>query len=60
MKQLSSMNSFYLNILRIVAAWSVLLGHGFSIYHITLLKNQDYFFYIQNSGVVIFFCCPDF
>lgn len=60
MRRLSSRNSFYLDIIRIVAAWSVLLGHGFSIYHITLLKDQNYFFNIQNMGVVILFMLSGF
>lgn len=33
----------------------VLLGHSFSYYGMTPLKDQSYFPYIQNIGVVILF-----
>lgn len=53
--KLSQMNSNILYVVRICAAWMVLLGHSFSFYQISFLKDQSYFPYIQNIGVVIFF-----
>lgn len=50
-----SMDSMLLDILRIIATWAVLIGHGFSFFQITVLKNQEYFPYIQNIGVVLLF-----
>lgn len=52
---LSQTNSNILHVLRIGAAWMVLLGHSFSFYHMTPFKDQSYFPYIQNIGVVILF-----
>ncbi len=43
--------SFVLDIFRIIAAWAVLIGHGFSFFTISVFKDQTYFPYIQNIGV---------
>ena len=59
-KELSYSASNSLHLLRIVAAWSVLLGHSFLFYQISVFKNQDYFPYIQNMGVVILFVLSGF
>lgn len=53
-------NSNLVDSVRIFAAWCVLLGHCFSIYEITIFKNEEHFFYIQNMAVVIFFTLAGF
>lgn len=42
-----------LSIIRILATWFVMTGHGFVFFQISVFKNQDYFCYIQNIGVVL-------
>lgn len=54
------MNSMIIDILRIIAAYAVLFGHGFSFFNLTIFKDQDSFFYIQNVGVVILFMLSGF
>ncbi len=49
-----------LDVLRIFAAMIVLLGHSFSYYQMSVFKDQTYFPYIQNMGVVIFFLLSGF
>ena len=49
-----------LDLFRIVAAMFVLAGHSFSFYQITVFKDQTYFPYIQNIGVVMFFLLAGF
>ena len=49
-----------LDLFRIIAAMSVMVGHSFSFYHVTVFKDQTYFPYIQNIGVVIFFLLSGF
>ena len=49
-----------LDIFRISAAFMVLIGHSFSFYQFTILKNEEYFPYIQNVGVVMFFLLSGF
>jgi peptidoglycan/LPS O-acetylase OafA/YrhL len=57
---LTKHNSNILNIIRIIAIWSVLLGHLFSYYQVTVLKDQTYFPFIQNIGVVLLFILSGF
>ena len=59
-KRLTVLQSTLLDIVRIVAAWMVLLGHGFSLAGITPLKNNEHFLYIQQAGVVIFLILSGF
>lgn len=59
-KRLTVFQSTLLDIVRIVAAWMVLLGHGFSLAGITPLKNKEHFLYIQQAGVVIFLILSGF
>ena len=49
-----------LDIFRITAAYFVLVGHSFSFYHLTIFKDQTYFMYLQNIGVVVFFLLSGF
>lgn len=49
-----------LDLIRIIAAMFVMLGHSFSYYQITVFKDQTYFPYIQNIGVVMFFLLSGF
>ena len=49
-----------LDLFRITAAIFVLLGHSFSLYHCTIFKDQTYFPYLQNIGVVMFFLLSGF
>lgn len=57
------LNSFQqnaLDVFRIMAALSVVIGHSFSYYQLTIFKNEQYFPYIQNIGVVVFFLLSGF
>lgn len=49
-----------LDVVRIIAATFVLFGHSFSFYQVTIFKDQSYFPYIQNIGVIIFFLLSGF
>ena len=49
-----------LDIIRISAALFVLVGHSFSFYQLSILKDQAFFPYIQNIGVVLFFLLSGF
>ena len=49
-----------LDIFRITVALFVLFGHGFSFFQCTIFKDQSYFPYIQNIGVVLFFLISGF
>ncbi len=42
-----------LNFLRVIAAWFVLVGHGFGFNQITIFRSQEWFPYLQNIGVVL-------
>jgi peptidoglycan/LPS O-acetylase OafA/YrhL len=53
-------NSNILNAIRICAIWAVLLGHIFAYYQVTILKDQTYFPFIQNIGVVLLFILSGF
>ena len=52
--------SVFLYILRIIAAIAVLVGHSFSYYNLSILKDESEFCYIQNIGVVLFFLLSGF
>ncbi len=54
-KVLNGTQQTILDLFRIVAAMFVLVGHSFSFYQTTIFKDQTYFPYIQNIGVVVFF-----
>lgn len=58
--RITKFNSNFLNGIRFVAIWSVLLGHLFSYYQVTILKDQQFFPYIQNIGVVLLFILSGF
>lgn len=58
--KLTENNSFLLNIIRIIAAWMVLVGHCFFAYQKTIFKNQKYFPALQNIGVVALFMLAGF
>lgn len=49
-----------LNIIRIVAALSVLIGHGFSFFQVSIFKDDTYFPYIQSLAVLVFFILSGF
>lgn len=49
-----------LDVFRITAALFVMVGHSFSFYGCTIFKDQTFFPYIQNIGVVIFFLLSGF
>jgi len=42
-----------LNFFRVIAAWFVLVGHGFGFNQITMFRSQEWFPYLQNIGVVL-------
>lgn len=54
------MNSMIIDILRIIAAYAVLFGHGFYFFSLTIFRDQDKFFCIQKVGVVILFMLSGF
>ena len=45
--------SLRINIIRIIAAWCVMIGHGFVFFQISIFRSQQYFCYLQNIGVVL-------
>ncbi len=49
-----------LDVFRILAAIFVMVGHGFSFFQISILKDEKSFPYIQNIGVVVFFLVSGF
>lgn len=49
-----------LNLIRITAAWFVLLGHGLSLCSLTVFRNDAVFPYMQNIGVVLLFFISGF
>ena len=53
--KLSERNSFYIDIIRIIATVFVMFGHAFSFFQLTILKDDVHFVYIQNIGVVLLF-----
>lgn len=52
-KLLTSGQQTALDLYRIIAAYFVLLGHTFSIYDLTVFRNQLHFPYLQNIGTVM-------
>ena len=58
--RLSGSQQIFLDKYRIIAAYFVLVGHSFSYYQMTIFKDQQYFPYIQNIGVVMFFLLSGF
>lgn len=57
---MSKENSFFIDCVRVLASQLVLFGHSFSFFNVTLLKDQTYFAYIQNIGVVLLFAISGF
>lgn len=60
MKNFNLMQEVSLDIIRIVAAYVVLLGHGFSFFKIGILKDKTYFPSIAAFSVIIFFLLSGF
>lgn len=52
-KVFTDMNSLLMDVMRVIAAWGVMLGHGVKFCKVTIFRTQDYFPYIQNIGVVL-------
>ena len=52
--------SFFIDCIRVLAAQFVLWGHGFSFFSLSFLKDETYFPYIQNIGVVMLFMISGF
>lgn len=52
--------SLFLNIFRVFSAWSVLFGHCFTGFEKSIFKNQLFFPFIQNIGVVLLFLLSGF
>lgn len=50
---LTDRTSLRINIIRIFAAWCVMIGHGFVFFQISIFKSQQFFCYLQNIGVVL-------
>ena len=57
---ISNSVSDMLNAIRIVAAFLVLVGHGFSFFQISIFKNETYFPYLQSLAVLVFFILSGF
>ena len=49
-----------LDVFRIIATLFVVVGHSLSFYQFTIFKDQNYFPYIQNIGVVMLFILSGF
>ena len=58
--KLNGRQQLILDIFRIVAAVFVIVGHSFSFYKCTVFKDEAFFPYLQNIGVVIFFLLSGF
>ena len=52
-KRISTQVSSAIDVFRVIAAWFVMIGHGFSFFQLTIFKDQTGFCYIQNIGVVL-------
>lgn len=59
-KDILGINSKLIDCMRVLAAWCVLLGHCFSSFSVTIFKDEEKFFYIQNIAVIIFFTLAGF
>lgn len=59
-RELSGFQQTYLDVYRIIAAFLVLVGHVFSWYGISVFKNEQYYPYLQNIGVVMLFLLSGF
>ncbi len=57
---ISHKNSLILDVMRIIATWSVLVGHACSFFKFSIFKDQTYFPYIQNIGVILLFLISGF
>lgn len=60
MYKISSLSSFYLDLVRIISVQMVVFGHGITICSILLFLQPPNFVYIQNVAVVIFFLLSGF
>ena len=52
--------SVFIDCIKVLAAQFVLFGHSFSFFGVTFLKDQTYFPYIQNIGVILLFAISGF
>lgn len=59
-RTLAGSQQTFLDVARIIAAYMVMLGHSFGYYQLTIFKDETYFPYIQNIGVVILFLISGF
>lgn len=59
-KLLSGYQQTFLDFYRILAALFVVIGHSFSFYGISIFRDEQYFVYLQNVGVVMFFLLSGF
>ena len=59
-KDILGINSKLIDCMSVLAAWCVLLGHCFSSFSVTIFKDEEKFFYIQNIAVIIFFTLAGF
>ena len=50
-KKLTNINSNIMHVIRVLAAWAVLVGHSLSYYSLSIFKDETYFPYIQNFGL---------
>lgn len=59
-KELTGCQQTYLDAFRVVAAFLVLFGHVFSWYRVTIFKDEQFYPYLQNVGVVMLFLLSGF
>lgn len=59
-KGLTGAQQSYLDVFRLLAALFVMVGHSFGYCQLTIFKDQQYFAYLQNIGVVMFFLLSGF
>ncbi|ADL53714.1 acyltransferase family protein [Clostridium cellulovorans] len=58
--KLSSSSSFTLNLIRVVAAELVLIGHGLNFFNVLDILKPPHFPYMQNIAVILFFILSGF
>ena len=58
--ELNGRQQTFLDLFRIFAAFSVMIGHSFSFYKLSAFRDQTYFPNIQDIGVVMLFMLSGF
>lgn len=59
-KKMTAANSRNIDIIRIISAWVIMLGHGVSFYGLIPFKRDSYFQYLHTGGLLLFFILAGF